>query len=78
VGDRHSRIVIFLTKFFIYPIVYHKYSSYVYTVRMRDMKDNEIRLWRVKSRCVKGKHAPKENNFGVCWCKDCGVLIKNV
>jgi hypothetical protein len=41
-------------------------------------KDNEVRLWRVKNRCVKGKHAPNENTFGVSWCKDCGNLIKNV
>lgn len=41
-------------------------------------KDNKLRLWRVKTRCVKGKHAANENNFGVSWCKDCGKLIKNV
>ena len=57
-----------------------EYYSYVYSVIMRDMipKDNEVRLWRVNNRCEKGKHAPKVNSFGVCWCKDCGVLIKNV
>jgi hypothetical protein len=40
------------------------------------MKDNEVRLWRVKNRCDRQKHSPVENNFGVSFCKDCGKLIQ--
>ena len=64
-------LVIFLTKFFIYPIVYHKYSSYVSTVRMRDMiKLNTILI--LKGKTQKGKS--RINEHGTLWKV---TMIKN-
>ena len=39
-------------------------------------EENKTRLFRVENRCKKQKHTPITNDFGVTWCKDCGVLIQ--
>ena len=39
-------------------------------------EENKIRLFRVENRCKKQKHTPITNDFGVTWCKDCGVLMQ--
>ena len=41
-----------------------------------ELSPKERRELRIKNRCEKGKHAPKENKFGVVWCMDCGKLLK--
>lgn len=46
----------------------------------KPMTEEEIKtmVFRRETRCKKQKHAGVTNNFGVTWCKDCGMLMKNV